>query len=91
MDEAQIRKTANLDCVRASPGIQKKAFLNWLARAPELTKVPYILFVHCDRDALASYSDMRLLADTISEHGGNVLFCTVPAKVAKPKAKSGNN
>ena len=81
MNEAQIRKTANLECVRASPGIQRRAFQNWLSRAADLAKYPYIIFVHCDKDKLASWTDMVLLADTISALGGNVLFCTLVSPI----------
>ena len=91
MDEAQIRETSNLDCVRADPGIQKRVFSNWLQRAPDLAKYPLIICVHCEGDKLASYSDMVLLSDTIISHGGNVMFCRVPNKVVKPKAKPKDN
>ena len=91
MDEAQVRKTDGLDCVKANPGIQKRVFANWLKRAPDLAKYPLIVIIHCLEDKLASFSDMVLLADTIESHGGNVIFSKVPRKVAKPKAKSKDN
>ena len=61
MDAAQIRKTDNLDCVKADPGIQSRVFASWIARAPDLAKYPLIIILHCIDDKLASFSDMALL------------------------------